>query len=112
MKNNLILNEGIRHSSKKLITNIAAICLVPTLGICQTVSTAQESLPPYCNGTLVYNSNEADKNAEIIKVLREELDGWEGYTRGFISMLSDNEIRYLYFKALSKIKLRDYLLNF
>ena len=112
MKNNLILSEGIRHSSKKLITNIAAICLVPTLGICQTVSTAQESLPSYCNGTRVYNSNEADKNAEIIKVLREKLERGNGYNRNYLSMLSDNEILHLYYNALSKIELRDYLLNF
>lgn len=102
MKNNLILNEGISHSSKKLIKNFTAIGLVSTLGCGQTLSTAQELPPSYGNETQVHNSNESNDDAEIMKVLREELDGWEGYTRGFISMLSDNEIRYLYFKALSQ----------
>ncbi len=102
MKNNLILNNGIRHLSKKLIKNITAICLVSTLGGGQTLSAAQEILPSYCNGTRVYNSNESDDDAEIIKVLREELDGWKEYTRSFLSMLSDNEIRHLYFNALSQ----------
>ena len=102
MKNNLILNRGIKNSSKKLIKKITSICLVSTLGCGQTLSTAQELPPAYCNETQVYNSSVSNDDAEIMKVLREELDGWEGYTRGFLSMLSDNEIRCLYVYALSQ----------
>ncbi len=102
MKNNLILNNCIRHLSKKLIKNITVIYLVSTLVCGQTLSYSQELPHLYCNETQVYNSNEPDDDAEIIKVLREELDGWEGYTRSFLSMLSDNEIRHLYFNALSQ----------
>ena len=39
---------------------------------------------------------------DLMKVLRDELDGWEGYTWSFLSMLSDNEIEALYFVALSQ----------
>ncbi len=68
----------------------------------QPFSCAQELPPSDSNKTRIINSNESADYAEIIKVLKDELDGWEGYTRSFLSMLSDNEIRYLYLKALSQ----------
>lgn len=87
----------LRESSKKLTKSFIAVGFVAALSISQSLSYAQELLP---NATLEISSDVDDDSTEIIKVLREELEGWEGYTCSFLAMLSDNEIKYLYRQGL------------
>lgn len=89
----------LRHSSKKLTKSLIAVGLVSVASISQSLSYAQKLSP---NETRSISLDTGDDHSEIMKVLREELDGWEGYTWSFLSMLSDNEIKALYFVALSQ----------
>ncbi len=101
----LNLSGGIRflrHPSKKLTKSLISVGLISVVSISQSLSYAQELWP---NETRPISLDIGDDHSEIMKVLREELDGWEGYTWSFLSMLSDNEIKDLYFSALSQSKL-------
>ena len=89
----------LRHSSKKLIKSLIAVGLVSAVTISQSLSYAHGLWP---NETRSISLDTGDDHSEIMKVLRKELDGWEGYTWSFLSMLSDNEIKALYFVALSQ----------
>lgn len=89
----------LRHSSKKLTKSLIAVGLVSAVTISQSLSYAQGLWP---NETRSISLDTGDDHSEIMKVLRDELDGLEEYTWNYLSMLSDNEIKALYFVALSQ----------
>ena len=102
LKIDLNLNKNVRFTSKKFMKKLAAVGLVVVVRTGQSLACAQELPPPNDNETYTNINDLAafDDNTAIIKVMREELDGWEGYSRNFLAMLSDNEIMNLYMEEL------------
>ena len=93
-------NKKILNANRKAVKKLATVGTTAILCMGTSVTHAQDI--PLCN---VNKTREAtlgcsDDIAAIMKILREELNGWEGFSRSFLSMLSDNELLELYKQAL------------
>lgn len=89
-------NKKIWNANKKAVKKFAVVGAMAILCMGSNATHAQGILPCAVNKTREATLDCSDDMAAIMKILREELNGWEGYTCSFLAMLSDGEIAKLY----------------